>query len=221
MSYIYPVKFFCVLFASVLLSGCHSPASSPSQPKNISDTVSIIGGGCDGCELMYAGMPDNIGWIDTLPDWHEAGERMEVSGTVYQLDGKTPAPGVILYFYHTDSKGYYSPAEGQTLARRNGHIRGWVKTNAPGAYKIYTNKPAHYPGTHIPAHIHIVVKEPGKNEYYIDEYEFEGDSLLTQQQELRMEKRGGQGVVKLTKDANAMLLCHREIILGLNIPDYR
>ncbi|HYV93450.1 MAG TPA: hypothetical protein VE978_16880 [Chitinophagales bacterium] len=216
------MKFFCFLLGPILLFiGCHSSSSSSFQTKKYTNTLPLIGGGCDGCELMYAGMPDNIGWIDTLPDWNEAGEKMEVSGTVYQLDEKTPAANVILYFYHTDSKGYYSPADSQTIARRNGHIRGWVKTNAQGAYKIYTNKPAHYPGTNIPAHIHVVVKEPGKNEYYIDEYEFEGDSLLTEQQELRMEKRGGKGVVKLTKDVSGILDCHRDIMLGLNIPNYR
>ena len=90
----------------------------------------IVGGGCDGCEAIYKGMPKNLSRETTIADSKEPGAPLEISGTVYQADGKTPARDVILYIYQTDAKGHYSPAPGATgLARRNGHLRGWMKTD--------------------------------------------------------------------------------------------
>lgn len=169
---------------------------------------------------MFEGMPDTLNWQDTLANQQEAGTRMEVSGIVYKPDGSTPAEGVILYFYHTDAKGYYSPAKDQKVGLRNGHLRGWIKTNKLGQYKIITIQPAPYPGASIPAHIHCTVKEPHLNEYYIDEIEFDDDDFLTDDIKQQREKRGGSGIVKLSKNQLGTLLCERNIVLGLNIPGY-
>ncbi|MBY0436526.1 MAG: intradiol ring-cleavage dioxygenase, partial [Cyclobacteriaceae bacterium] len=72
------------------------------------DSSKKIGGGCDGCELMYVGIPQVINAVDTSAGWHEPGTRLIVTGKVYQRDGRTPAPGVIVYYWQTDSKGLYS-----------------------------------------------------------------------------------------------------------------
>ena len=61
---------------------------------------------------------------------------------------------------------------------RHGYIRGWVKTNERGEYKFYTLRPGAYPGRNNPEHIHITVKEPGMNEYFIDDYHFADDTIL-------------------------------------------
>ncbi|MEJ0106372.1 MAG: hypothetical protein WDO19_29200 [Bacteroidota bacterium] len=102
---------------------------------------------------------------------------------------------------------------------KHGYIKGWVKTNEKGEYKFYTLKPAPYPATNIPAHIHPVIIEPGKNEYYIDEYLFEGDPFLTASEPKRQELRGGPGIISLEKK-KGILYGKRNIILGLNIPGY-
>jgi protocatechuate 3,4-dioxygenase beta subunit len=128
---------------------------------------------------------------------------------------------VILYAYHTDARGLYSPAVGATgLARRHGHLRGWVETNAKGEYKFNTIKPASYPNSSIPSHIHPIIKEPDKNEYYIDSWEFDGDPFLTEQERARRRNTGGSGIVRLTRGAGGVWLARRDIILGLNVPDY-
>ena len=57
------------------------------------------------------------------------------------------------------------------------------------------------------------------NEYYIDEYRFSDDPLLTPAEKARDENRGGSGNITLTKDGD-LLMCKRDIILGLNIPNY-
>jgi protocatechuate 3,4-dioxygenase beta subunit len=182
----------------------------------------IVGGGCDGCEGIYDGMPRELSWETRIANDAEPGERLEMSGVIYRRDGKTPAPGVILYVYHTDAKGFYSPeGDAKGAARRHGHLRGWMKTGSQGEYRFTTIKPAPYPGQRIPAHVHPIVKEPDKNEYYIDEYLFDDDPLLTRAERARLENRGGSGIVHLTRGTNGVYRGRRDITLGLNIPNYR
>lgn len=180
-----------------------------------------VGGGCEDCDLMYAGMPKELTWQTTIAAAKEEGERMEISGAIYQKDGKTPAVGVILYVYHTDAKGVYSPSATQTHARRHGHLRGWVKTDAQGCYQFNSIRPAAYPVRKFAAHVHPIIKEPGKNEYWIDEYQFEGDPLLTQKDRDNAQNRGGSGIIALTKNEKGTWVGKRDIVLGKNVPGYQ
>lgn len=92
---------------------------------------------------------------------------------------------MVLYVYHTDQTGHYSKKGNETgLGKRHGYIRGWLKTNEHGGFKFYTLKPASYPQSKIPAHIHPTVKEPGINEYYIDDFLFDDDVFLTAEERL-------------------------------------
>jgi protocatechuate 3,4-dioxygenase beta subunit len=188
--------------------------------QNVPPHQKRVGGACDGCELIYEGMPEELTWQTSMAAKSEPGEPLEMRGVIYRSDGKTPAPGVILYVYHTDSKGYYSPAKGQTHARRHGHLRGWIKTDRQGRYRFRTIRPAPYPNGRIPAHIHPIVKEPSRNEYSIDEYIFGDDPLVTRKERARMENRGGSGVVDLTRNKEGVWVGQRDIILGRNIPHY-
>ncbi|RYU89247.1 intradiol ring-cleavage dioxygenase [Mucilaginibacter terrigena] len=180
-----------------------------------------VGGGCDGRELMYEGMPGKLSNTSYLPGWAAGGKKLIVEGTVYRKDGRTVAPNIIVYIYHTDSKGYYSPFANQVQGKRHGYLRGWVKTGCDGKYRFYTTMPAPYPQRSNPAHIHPVIKEPGINEYYIDEYQFDNDPLLTRELRDKAEDRGGTGIIKLRKTTSGILVCKRDIILGYNIPNYR
>ncbi|MET0299074.1 MAG: hypothetical protein ABW036_04910, partial [Flavitalea sp.] len=143
-------------------------------------TSKLVGGGCDGCELMYIGMPGKIKNTDTSAGWTEPGQKLLVTGIILKPDGRTPAPNVILYYWQTDNNGYYSSAPRlDDRAKQHGHLRGWVKTDQDGKYNIYTVRPAPYPKRNIPAHIHLSIKEPQlANEYYTDEINFDDDKLL-------------------------------------------
>jgi protocatechuate 3,4-dioxygenase beta subunit len=158
-------------FISALTIGLVSMTASAKRLLKL-PPQQLTGGGCDGCDLIYQGMPAKLSNTTYLPDWHEAEAKMIVEGTIYFKDGSTPAPGVIFYLYHTDSTGHYSKAAGQVHGLRHGHIRGWIKTGNDGKYWFYTGKPAAYPNRDIPAHIHPVIKQPGMNEYYLDDYFF-------------------------------------------------
>jgi len=206
---------------------CNGQIKSNSATTSKNEKKGIVGGGCDGCELMYVGMPANISSIDTSAGWFEKGQKLIVTGKVLKLDGRTPAPNVIIYYWQTDNNGYYSPGEGMDKkAERHGHIRGWVKSDEEGNYSIYTIRPAPYPNGNDPAHIHVSIKEPEiQNEYYIDEFVFDDDKLLLnainskKPDDQRGNGRGGSGVLRvLLKDD--LQIAEHNIVLGLNIPNY-
>ncbi|HZG54465.1 MAG TPA: hypothetical protein VEZ40_20355 [Pyrinomonadaceae bacterium] len=214
------------LFALALPAGaflnCARPArTQPARGEPRAEAATRIGGYCEGCEAVYEGLPAQLNSETRIAAASEPGVPMEASGVVYQPDGRTPAPGVILYAYHTDAGGIYPPAPGATgHARRHGRLRGWIKTNARGEYKFVTIKPASYPNRAIPSHVHLIVKEAGKNEYYIDDVEFEDDPLLTPRERAGRRKAGGAGVVRLTRGVDGIWLARRDIILGLNVQNY-
>lgn len=210
-------RLLVVLLSSMSLAGCtqqQRPASKPGDVK--------AGGSCEGCEAIYESpVPfEQLNETDTLPDFNDPGPKMIISGIIYKADGKTPAPGVVLYIYHTDQSGHYPSKGGEKgWAKRHGFLRGWIKTNQKGEYRFYTLRPASYPGGEAPQHIHPVVKEPGISEYYIDEFLFDDDPNLDKEERQQQEHRGGNGIIKLT-EKNGIQYGQRVIILGKNIPGY-
>lgn len=216
------MKSILLSFALItVLLACNGQTSSVNSNPKKNDKTIVVGGGCDGCEIMYIGMPKNIQSVDTSAGWHEKGQKLLLKGTVFQVDGKTPASNVIIYYWQTDNNGYYAPRDGMDeRAKRHGHIRGWVKTDANGKYAIYTIRPVAYPNTDNPAHIHTSIKEPDhKSEYYIDEFLFDDDPLLTAGRRQQVGNRGGSGILKIQTSGNLQIAEH-DIFLGLNIPDY-
>jgi protocatechuate 3,4-dioxygenase, beta subunit len=215
------IHFVIFVFLLISLTCCNGQTKNNIPTANSSNTKTFVGGGCDGCEIMYVGMPSNILSTDTSAGWTEKGQKLLITGKVYKMDGKTVAPNVIIYYWQTDNNGYYSASKGMNeKEKRHGHIRGWVKTNESGDYSIYTIKPAHYPNDNIPAHIHTSIKEPNiDNEYYIDDFIFDDDKLLTGEKRKALENRGGSGVLRLLLNEDVQIAEHN-IILGLNIPNY-
>jgi protocatechuate 3,4-dioxygenase, beta subunit len=192
-----------------------------------SKTPKLIGGGCEGCELYTEGMPKKLSWQTTMAQ-NEKGVKIHISGFIFKKDGKTPAPNVILYIYHTDNDGLYSASPTQKVAKRHGRLRGWMKTDSLGRYAFTTIRPASYPNTKFLAHIHPTIKEPNKNEYYIDDFVFSDDPFLTVAEKKKMPNRGGNGIVTLTLNADGtsrdsregVFVGQRNLVLGLNIPNY-
>ena len=219
-----PIFLVAGIVLQQLLTRCHGQTISNSQNKPItkSDTKTLIGGGCDGCEIMFVDMPTHINSTDTSAGWNEKGQKLIVTGTIYQLDGRTPARNISMYYWQTDKDGLYLPKQGMNeMAKRHGHIRGWIRTDETGKYSIYTVRPAPYPNDVLPAHIHVSIKEPDvENEYYTDDINFDDDKLLIPYfKKYPQENRGGSGVVRvLLKDT--IQIAEHDIVLGLNIPNY-
>jgi protocatechuate 3,4-dioxygenase beta subunit len=208
--------FFLVCVAIISCAQRQVQIQDQTQSKEIQ-----LGGPCEGCEAALEYGNRKLSWVDTIEDFSDVGPKIEVSGAIYKRDGRTPAEEVILYVYHTDQKGVY-PTRGdeKDWGRRHGYLRTWLKTNAHGQYKFYTLRPASYPGTTNPAHIHATIKEPGKQPYYIDAYLFDDDPFLLQKERASQQKRGGNGILTPPTSTGEITRYKRDIVLGLNISGY-
>ena len=181
----------------------------------------LVGGPCEGCEAVFEYGDRELTPVDTLPDFHDEGPKIKVTGTIYQNDGKTPAEGVILYVYHTDQNGIYPTRGGEKgWAKRHGFIRGWVRTGKDGKYAFYTLKPGVYPDRGAPAHIHPTILEPNGKYYWLGSYHFQGDPLLTERETSPPSPRGGSSGLLVLRREGEMLVSERDIILGKNVPEY-
>lgn len=216
---LFVMNYFILLFLLVTgISGC----AQGNSKTNIKEAEVKVGGRCEGCEAIHEStVPfEQLNWVDTLPGFAEGEQKLELSGTVYHRDGKTPAKDVVIYIYHTDRQGLYNNKGNEKgWAERHGNLRGWIKTNDKGHYKFYTTRPASYPNSNNPQHIHPTIKEPGYTEYFIDEYVFDDDPLLTKEQKLNAQNRGGSGIL-VPSMVNGTWVAKRDIILGLNVPGY-
>ena len=103
----------------------------------------------------------------------EPGDRMEVRGTVFEPDGVTPAANIVVYVYHTDASGLY-----QTKAGDPPRLRAWLLTDAQGRYAYRTIRPASYPKSTIPAHVHTQMWGAHFPRQYGTELEFADDPFL-------------------------------------------
>ena len=88
-----------------------------------------------------------------------------------------------------------------------------MKTDAEGRYRFTSIRPATYPSNAGPAHIHIVLKEPERQEYWIDAYNFEGDPLLTKEYTDDRQQRGGSGIIPLRLSDKGVWIGARDIVL--------
>ena len=151
--------------------------------------------------------PDDVSWKTALSKKSDKDEPMIISGTIFQPDGKTPAPNVLIYFYHTDSDGFY----GRRGEVRDGHFRGWMLTDAKGRYKFSSIKPAPYPNRTEAAHVHMTLTGKTFKEDSINTILFEGDKFIKEQERnsvgkwdefipiLKLEK-GADGILRGTRD---------------------
>ena len=154
--------------------------------------------------------PATISWSATIVPDSEPGERMVITGTVYEPDGTTPAPSITIFVYHTDAKGHYNSPDDAL----NPRIYGWVRTGADGRYEMRTIRPAPYPSVTTPAHIHVHVYGPARPEWFIPEYWFEGDPLIPEKDRDLPARLGRfSPVVRLTRDGDGVWRGVRDIRL--------
>ena len=182
----------------------------------------IVGLPCEGCDAVFQGLPDSLEWSSRIASQNEPGDAMRIEGTVRDETGR-PMSDVIVYAYHTNARGIYPTDEGLRghAAHRHGRLRAWASTNEAGRYRFDTIRPAGYPDTDLPAHVHMHVIEVGRCTYYIDDIMFEDDPRLTESMRQRLTLgRGGNGVVKPIQGTAGSWLVTRDIVLGRGIPGY-
>ncbi|WP_313806889.1 intradiol ring-cleavage dioxygenase [Flavobacterium sp.] len=195
------IKIICL---SVFLSTCQQK-ETPSAITENTLNPEVENNDCDNPDAeincCFASMPTNLTSLMTIPNSDGNSERLIIEGTIYRNDEKTPYSDVILYAYHTDSKGEYSKNGKETGVQKwHGSHHGWCKTDKNGNYRIETIRPASYPNSTAPAHIHAAIKLPDNNTpFYITDFLFKDDPNLPKNQQNRFSYQGGSGIVDVTK----------------------
>lgn len=178
--------------------------------------TSAVAQACNWCGMQDA--PDSVSWSTHIPPPDEPGERLIVTGTVYQEDGHMPAASVMLYVYHTNIEGVYPRRVGaKDNARYHGYLRGWMETDAEGRYRFETIRPAPYE-THggEPAHIHYTIQPPGQREYWINAAWFSDDPRVTPDALASLKRVGGEtNVMDVWQDNEGTWHGSRDIILAV------
>jgi hypothetical protein len=70
----------------------------------------------------------SLSWQARIAPAGEAGEPLVISGQVFDPSGLAAVPNIVVYAYHTDMKGLYTPSG----AARPPRLRGWARTDAEG-----------------------------------------------------------------------------------------
>lgn len=110
----------------------------------------------------------------------EPGKKIKVIAVLQDRSGQ-PLSNTLVYLYQTDSKGWYAADaphvnmnEGD---RRHARIFGYVLTDSLGKFELSTTKPAGYPQSDLPAHIHVEVFR-NQRAVLITEFLFDDDERL-------------------------------------------
>jgi len=140
----------------------------------------------------------------------EPGDPLVISGQVFDPAGVHPVANAVVYAYHTDVRGLYTPSG----AARPPRLRGWARTDAEGRYEFRTIRPAPYPGNGPPAHVHFYVSGAGYPRQEAEELVFEGDPKISLEMAERSRQAGRFGGVRpLSRDADGVWRCTFDIRL--------
>lgn len=187
------------------------------EVKNYESTelvITKIAPDCQWCGANEA--PEKVNWETIIASDSVEGERLILEGTIFEIDGKTPAKDVIVYAYHTNSQGEYEKKGNQKgNGVRHGYLRAWAKTNKEGKYRFNTIKPAPYPTHSEPAHIHMTLMREDFDEYWINATWFKGDRIITEEMTEKLKRQGGfSNIIELNNNENGTWLGNRDIILN-------
>lgn len=121
----------------------------------------------------------------------EPGVPLLVRGVLFRADGRTRLPGALVFAYHTDRQGLYNPDQSPHSWR----LRGAVRTAADGSFEFRTIRPASYPRTQIPQHIHVALQTADGN-YHAGEWRFSDDPMVEEAERADSARAGLFGWVR-------------------------
>lgn len=192
------------------LIGCRPEAFAQSESailRRIKQNALPTGGEWSGA----IDAPSHVSWKTVLAKATDEGEPIIISGTVFAKDGKTPAPNILIYFYHTDMYGIY----GRAGQHKHGKFRGWMLTDDKGRYEFCSIRPASYPNSTQSQHVHMTVTGVDHKEDWIDSILFEGDKFVTTRERENAGKKGGfNPIVTMEKNSSGILTARRDIQLS-------
>lgn len=134
----------------------------------------------------------------TIAGPDEPGTRLLARGRVLDEQGR-PVAGVLLYAYHTDAKGWYSHrgphVGGNAGDMKHARLFGYVRTDGEGRFELRTIRPAGYPRSDLPQHIHMHFEAEGFRPL-VTEILFDDDPRLSRAQR---ELPGGYPICKIQR----------------------
>ena len=121
----------------------------------------------------------------------EPGVPLRIRGTLYRADGATPAAGALVFAYHTDRHGLYNATGGAHTWR----LRGAVRTAADGTFEFQTIRPASYPQTSIPQHVHVEL-QTAEGLFHAGEWRFDDDQRVGEDERAASARAGEFGWIR-------------------------
>ncbi|SHI63449.1 protocatechuate 3,4-dioxygenase beta subunit [Hymenobacter daecheongensis DSM 21074] len=204
-----PIRLLLVSWLA-LAPACQSASQDTAPPVGTPATAASEPPTCDCC-VFNERRPTS--WRTRIAPDTAAGTPLRITGTVYESDGRTPAPNVAMYFYQTNARGRYAKLGTEpptSHAWWHGYSRGWLRTDVQGRYELRTVKPGPYPGRTIPAHIHFYVKAPSQRQcYYLSDFVFAGDPFLTESYWAKLEQSDG-----FPRYGGVALTLHQDTLVG-------
>jgi protocatechuate 3,4-dioxygenase, beta subunit len=142
-------------------------------------------------ERAQQGRPPTLTSRARIAPAGEPGTPLAIAGRLFGRDGRSPAPGITVFAYHTDAMGHYDvPSNGPHSWR----LKGWAVTDGDGRFAFETIRPAPYPGRNVAAHIHIGLEGPRLKRQSAGIL-FEGDPLITGEERAASSKAGQFGSI--------------------------
>jgi len=140
------------------------------------------------------------------------GEVMNLTGTVFQKDGKTPLANTLIEAWQCDEHEKYDNTSDDYL------FRGAVKTGKDGKYAFKTIVPVPYNdgGTWRPAHIHLRVSS-GDHQDLITQIYFEGDTHIAKDAAAASPQAVNR-ILKIKKNASQESEVKFNIVMGKSFP---
>lgn len=121
----------------------------------------------------------------------EPGVPLRIRGTLYRAVGATPAAGALIFAYHTDQHGLYNDAG----AAHTWRLRGAVRTAADGTFEFDTIRPASYPQTSIPQHVHVEL-QTAEGLFHAGEWRFDDDTRVGEDERAASARAGEFGWIR-------------------------
>jgi len=197
---------FCLIFVlsfNTTISAQESANTSMEIPLNYKNR-----------NALYDYYEKQLNNVDTVPDYTSKLNKIKISGTIYQSDGKTPAKDVILFIHQPNEDGDYILKRDANRKRYVYH-RAWIKTDTDGKYTFYTFIPGKYDRSKELKQIHRTIKEPGKEAYQLVSFFFDDDPLLPELT-LACRARAVGSMLRLQKQ-DSMYVATRDIKLPKSI----
>src|SRR5690606_18677378 len=95
-------RLFQFVIAAVVCNQTSCNGQTTGSANSLIETVSEKNN-----TTIYYGIAKIESSKDTSAGWKLRGQKVLLTGIVYKNDGRTPAPGVFLYYYQTNPEGKY------------------------------------------------------------------------------------------------------------------